>query len=102
MKAARADGEQPPGTAARAWYRPMVARSADEEHRIPVALFLISVWALQVRPHHLGRWHAALVPTAAVLVLVATLTPEPVLVTGLLVAALVAASVAAAPHAASA
>jgi low temperature requirement protein LtrA len=69
---------------------------------IPVALFLLSVWALQVRPHHLGRWHAALVPTAAVLVLTATLTPEPVLVTGLLVAALVAASVAATPHAVSA
>jgi len=78
------------------------ARGAAAAFTIPVALFLLSVWALQVRPHHLGRWHAALVPTAAVLVLAATLTPEPVLVTGLLVAALVAASVAAAPHAASA
>jgi len=61
---------------------------------VPVALFLLAVWALQVRPHHLGRWHGAVVPAAAVLVLASTLGPEPVLVTGLLVAAMIATSLA--------
>jgi low temperature requirement protein LtrA len=68
------------------------ARGAAAAYTVPVALFLLSVWVLQLRPHHLGRWHAALVPGAAVLVLGATLTPEPILVTGLLMAALVTAS----------
>jgi low temperature requirement protein LtrA len=65
-------------------------RGAAGAFTIPVALFLVAVWALHVRPHHLGRWHGALVPAAAVLVLASTLTPEPVLVTGLVVAAMVA------------
>jgi hypothetical protein len=59
---------------------------------VPVTLFLVAVWALQVRPHHQGRWHSALVPATAVLVLASTLTAEPVLLTGLLVAAMIAAS----------
>jgi hypothetical protein len=54
-----------------------------------VALFLLAVWALQVRPHHLGHWHTAVVPTTAVLVLASTLAPEPILITGLLVAAMI-------------
>ncbi|HEY6708932.1 MAG TPA: low temperature requirement protein A [Actinomycetota bacterium] len=62
------------------------ARGSAAAFTIPVALFLLAVWALQVRPHHLARWHGALAPATAVLVLVATLSPEPVLVTGLLVA----------------
>jgi low temperature requirement protein LtrA len=65
-------------------------RGAAGAFTIPVALFLVAVWALQVRPHHLGRWHGALVPAAAVLVLASILTSEPVLVTGLVVAAMVA------------
>ena len=56
---------------------------------VPVALFLLAVWALQVRPHHLARWHGALAPATAVLVLAATLASEPVLVTGLLVATMI-------------
>ena len=56
---------------------------------IPVAVFLLAVWALQVRPHHLGHWHTALVPATAVLVLASTLAPEPILATGLLVAAMI-------------
>jgi uncharacterized membrane protein YkgB len=43
-----------------------------------------------VRPHHLGRWTGAVVPAAALLVLASTLSPEPVLVTGLLTAAMIA------------
>jgi low temperature requirement protein LtrA len=65
-------------------------RGAAAAFTIPVALFVVAVWALQVRPHHLGRWHGALVPAAAVLVLASTLSPEPVLVTGLVVAAMIA------------
>jgi low temperature requirement protein LtrA len=66
------------------------ARGAAAAFTIPVALFLLAVWALQLRPHHLGRWPSAVVPAAAALVLAATLSPEPVLVTGLLVAAMIA------------
>jgi low temperature requirement protein LtrA len=62
---------------------------------VPVALFLVAVWALQVRPHHLGRWPSALVPATAVLVLASTFTAEPVLLTGLLVAAMIGVTLAA-------
>jgi hypothetical protein len=68
------------------------ARASAAAFTIPVALFLLAVWALQVRPHHLGRWHGALTPATAVLVLASTFAPEPVLVTGSLVAAMVAVS----------
>jgi low temperature requirement protein LtrA len=68
------------------------ARTAAAAFTVPVALFLVGVWALQVRPHHLGRWHGALVPVTAALVLASTLTPEPILVTGLLTAAMIATS----------
>jgi low temperature requirement protein LtrA len=67
-------------------------RGAAAAFTIPVALFLLAVWALQMRPHHLGHWHTALVPTTAVLVLASTLAPEPILVTGLLVAAMIGVS----------
>ena len=68
------------------------ARTAAAAFTVPVALFLLAVWALQVRPHHLGRWPGTLVPVTAALVLASTLTPEPILVTGLLTAATIAAS----------
>jgi low temperature requirement protein LtrA len=67
-------------------------RTAAAAFTIPVALFLVAVWALQLRPHHLGRWQSALVPGTALLVLASTLTAEPILVTGLLVAAMITAS----------
>jgi low temperature requirement protein LtrA len=69
-------------------------RGAAAAFTVPVALFLLAVWALVVRPHHLGRWHGALTPATAVMVLAATFTAEPVLVTGLLVAAMIALSLA--------
>jgi low temperature requirement protein LtrA len=59
---------------------------------IPVALFLLAVWALQVAPHHLGRWTGAVVPAAAALVLASTFFPEPVLLTGLVAAAMITVS----------
>ena len=70
------------------------ARVAAAAFTIPVALFLTADWALQVRPHHLGRWPSAVVPAAAVLVLASTFTAEPVLLTGLVVAAMIGASLA--------
>jgi low temperature requirement protein LtrA len=73
-------------------------RAAGAAYTASVVLFLLTVWALQLRPHHVGRWHTALIPTTALLVLAATLTPEPVLVTGLLMAALVTTSVMATPR----
>jgi hypothetical protein len=73
-------------------------RAAAAAFTIPVALFLLAVWALQVRPHHLGRWHGAVVPAAAALVLASTLSPEPVLVTGLLAAAMIAVSLVTLPR----
>ena len=68
------------------------ARGSAAAFTVPVALFLLAVWALQLRPHHLARWHSVLAPATAVLVLAATLASEPVLVTGLLVATMIAAS----------
>jgi low temperature requirement protein LtrA len=73
-------------------------RAAGAAYAVPVALFVLTVWALQLQPHHAGRWHTALAPSAAMAVLAATLTPEPVLVTGMLMAALVVTSVLAAPR----
>jgi low temperature requirement protein LtrA len=57
---------------------------------VPVAVFLVAVWLLHWRPHHLTGWHSALAPTTAVAVLLTMFAPRPVLVTGLLLAALVA------------
>jgi low temperature requirement protein LtrA len=67
-------------------------RVAAATFTVPVTLFLLAVWALQVAPHHLGRWPGAVVPAAAVLVLAATFSSEPVLVTGLVTAAMIAVS----------
>ena len=67
-------------------------RAGAAAFTIPVALFLLAVWALQLRPLQLHHWHTSLVPATAVLVLASTFVPEPILVTGLLVAALIAAT----------
>jgi low temperature requirement protein LtrA len=67
-------------------------RAAAASFTIPVALFLLAVWALQVAPHHLGRWTGAVVPAAAALVLASTFSPEPILLTGLVAAAMIAVS----------
>jgi len=56
---------------------------------VPVAVFLVAVWLLHWRPHHLTGWHSALAPATAVAVLLAVFAPRPVLVAGLLLAALV-------------
>lgn len=41
---------------------------------VPVAVFLLVLWFLHVRPHHAGARHALLFPAAAALVLAATVT----------------------------
>jgi low temperature requirement protein LtrA len=63
--------------------------SAGAAVTVPVVLFLLTLWALHLRPHHTGRVHAALPPITAALILASTMTPQPVLITGLLMTALV-------------
>jgi low temperature requirement protein LtrA len=61
---------------------------------VPVAVYVGAVWALHYR-HKARTWLRAWgAPAAIVLVVLATWTPEPVLATGLVLAALVAAAVA--------
>lgn len=59
---------------------------------IPVAVYLMTLWVLHLRPHHIGLARTALFPGTAALVLLGTYTGQPVLVAGLLVATLVAVS----------
>jgi low temperature requirement protein LtrA len=58
---------------------------------IPVAVFLLTLWLLQIRPHRVELLHALLFPCAALLVLAAGFTGVSVLLTGLICAALVTA-----------
>jgi low temperature requirement protein LtrA len=55
---------------------------------VPVAVFLLAVWLLHWAPHHLGRAHHWLAPGFAAAVLLAAWTPQPVLLTGVLLASL--------------
>lgn len=57
---------------------------------VPVAAYLLVLWALHVRPHHTNGAHHALFLTTTALVLAATFTGQAVLTTGLLLSALVA------------
>ena len=57
---------------------------------IPVAVYLVTLWFLQLRPNAPGRLPAVLHLVAAALVLAATFAPRPVVVTAVIVAALVA------------
>ncbi|MEV6107863.1 low temperature requirement protein A [Streptomyces sp. NPDC051940] len=67
-------------------------RTAAAALTIPVAVFVLTVWLLHLRPHHAGGLlHAALFPAAAALILVMTFTSQPVLLTGLILAAAVVA-----------
>jgi low temperature requirement protein LtrA len=58
---------------------------------VPVAVFLISLWALHVRPDRDGPMRLFFIPVFSGLILLAPLTAHAVLVTGLLTAALLAA-----------
>ena len=67
---------------------------------VPVATFVLTVWWLQRRLHKVGGWSAAAVPVAAAAVLAATFTPQPVLLSGLVLAVTIAVELARAPGAA--
>jgi low temperature requirement protein LtrA len=60
---------------------------------VPVVVFLLSVWALHVRPHRHGALYDAGFFVAAALTLVATVTPYPLPAMGLVLAGLVASCV---------
>ncbi|MET9341279.1 low temperature requirement protein A [Nonomuraea sp. NPDC003804] len=59
---------------------------------VPVAIFLIAVWALHIRPHRYGRADSAAFLLAAVLVLLAAATPVAVPLIAAVTAGLVAAT----------
>ena len=61
---------------------------------IPVAVYLLAVWFLHVRPQDDPPLRGALLPLGAVVVLLVTFTGQPVLAAGLAVAILVAVAVA--------
>jgi low temperature requirement protein LtrA len=69
------------------------AAAASAAFTVPVAVFVLVLWFLQVRPHHAGLLHALLFPAAALLVLLATFAGEavPVLLAGVAMTALVGA-----------
>ena len=60
---------------------------------VPVATYVLAVWALHYRDKVPGPMRSYAAPVAAALVLVSSVTPEPVLVSGAVLAALVALSV---------
>ncbi|MFC9247525.1 low temperature requirement protein A [Streptomyces sp. NPDC057136] len=57
---------------------------------VPATIFLLTVWALHLRPHQRGAAEQTPFPLAAGLILTATFTPVPTLTVGLLLAVLVA------------
>lgn len=58
---------------------------------VPVSVYLISVWVLHDVPRPMSRLRKALSPVAAVLVLLTPLTPQPILLTGVVVGGLLVA-----------
>ncbi|SFF30618.1 low temperature requirement protein A [Streptomyces mirabilis] len=65
---------------------PLVAGAAVT---IPAAIFLISVWAVHVRPHQMRRVEQLPFPAAVLLIVTAALSPAPALAAGLVLAVLV-------------
>jgi low temperature requirement protein LtrA len=59
---------------------------------VPVTVFIVAVWALHYSDKTPGRLRRYAVPVAAVLILAASFTPEPVLVTGLVLSGLIGAA----------
>ena len=60
---------------------------------IPVAVFLLAVWALHYATKKPGPMKTFAVPVGVALILASSFSPEPVLVTGLILASLIAAAV---------
>ncbi|MDT0269975.1 low temperature requirement protein A [Streptomyces sp. DSM 44915] len=65
------------------------APAAAASVTVPVAVYLVTVWVLHVRPQHRAGWGRYPLPAGAALVLAATGTPQPVPVTGVVLAGLV-------------
>jgi low temperature requirement protein LtrA len=77
-------------------YAKLITRRADVPSpaagvaiTMPAAIFLITVWAIHVRPHQRSGAEQLAFPAAAVAVLVAGRSPAPAVIAGLLAAALV-------------
>ena len=60
---------------------------------VPVALYLLAVWFLHVRPHENPPFRGTLLPLGAVVVLLMTFTGQPVVSTGLVLTVVVAIAV---------
>ncbi len=72
---------------------PISARAATTVVAVPVAVFLVCVWLLHVRPHRLGFVFNLAFPATAGLVLLSLATPIPLPVIAVLMALLVAETV---------
>ena len=66
----------------------------------PVAIYLAGIWLLHDVPRPLSRLRMSLTPIGVVLVLLTPLTPQPILLTGVVVGLLLAAKLWTAPRAA--
>ena len=66
---------------------------------IPVAIYLAGIWVLHDVPRPLSRLRMSLTPIAIVLVLLTPLTPQPILLTGVVTGLLLAAKLVTAPPA---
>jgi hypothetical protein len=67
---------------------------------VPVAVYLVGIWFLHDVPRRMPTWRMAVSPIAALLCLVAPLTPMPVLAVGVIVVTLLVVRVATAEIAA--
>jgi low temperature requirement protein LtrA len=65
---------------------------------VPVAIYLAGIWALHDVPRPLSRLRMSLTPIAIVLVLLTPLTPQPILLTGVVVGLLLVAKLATSPQ----
>jgi low temperature requirement protein LtrA len=57
---------------------------------VPIAAYVVTVWALHLRPHHLRASQSAAALATAAVVLASTFTSLPVVISGLALAAMVA------------
>ena len=75
----------------------LTARQAGAATTVPVAIYVVAVWLIHRRykQSHLPPWTS---PVVVVLILAATFTPQPVLVTGLVLVALLALALATKPQ----
>ena len=65
---------------------------------VPIAVYVLTVWALHYREKAPGPFRTVVPPAAAAIVVASSATPEPVLVSGLVLAGMVALSVVFSPE----